>query len=56
MIADSNILIEARDLMRVYGDGEEIRALDHVNFSRGRAETWWRLWGHPAAAKAHCST
>jgi ABC-type antimicrobial peptide transport system, ATPase component len=36
--ADSSILIEARDLTRIYGDGEEIRALDHVNFRVARGD------------------
>jgi ABC-type lipoprotein export system ATPase subunit len=36
--ADSSILIEARDLTRIYGDGEEIRALDHVNFRIARGD------------------
>ena len=31
MNTDSEYLVETRDLTRIYGDGEEIRALDGVN-------------------------
>ncbi len=31
MAATSNLIVEARDLCRVYGDGEEIKALNGVN-------------------------
>src|SRR3990172_7050997 len=31
-------LIETRDLTRIYGDGEQIRALDNVNLRIGRGE------------------
>ncbi|MBN1656903.1 MAG: ATP-binding cassette domain-containing protein, partial [Anaerolineae bacterium] len=32
------IIVETRDLVKVYGDGAEVRALDGVSLSIGRGE------------------
>src|SRR3990172_984679 len=38
MTGQSQWLIETRDLTRIYGDGEQIHALDHVTLHIGRGE------------------
>jgi ABC-type lipoprotein export system ATPase subunit len=38
MAGTPNWVVETRDLSRIYGDGEEIRALDGVNLSLARGE------------------
>jgi ABC-type lipoprotein export system ATPase subunit len=38
MTDNSNLIIETHDLMRIYGDGEEIRALDGVSIQVERGE------------------
>jgi len=38
MVEESNWMIETRDLSRIYGDGEEIRALDNVNLQIAEGE------------------
>jgi putative ABC transport system ATP-binding protein len=38
MVEPTKWIVEARDLTRVYGDGEEIRALDGVNLQVARGE------------------
>jgi len=37
-MADNDIIVETRDVMKIYGDGEEIRALDEVNLKVRRGE------------------
>jgi len=37
-MADNNVLVETRDLMKVYGNGVEVRALDGVNITIRRGE------------------
>jgi ABC-type lipoprotein export system ATPase subunit len=37
-MAQNDIIVETRDLVKIYGDGEEIRALDNVNLTVGRGE------------------
>ena len=37
-MAQNDIIVETRDLMKVYGDGEEIRALDGVSLTVRRGE------------------
>lgn len=37
-MADNNVLVETRDLMKVYGNGVEVRALDGVNIVIRRGE------------------
>src|SRR3990172_7604382 len=38
MTGQSQWLIETRDLTRIYGDGEQIHALDHVTLHIGKGE------------------
>lgn len=37
-MSQNDIIVETRDLVKIYGDGEEIRALDSVNLSVRRGE------------------
>ena len=38
----ASVMIETHDLTRVYGDGEEIRALDGVDLTVDAAGSSWR--------------
>jgi ABC-type lipoprotein export system ATPase subunit len=38
MMTDNDIIVETRDVVKIYGDGEEIRALDEVDLKVKRGE------------------
>jgi len=35
---DDKIVVQVQDLLKVYGDGQQIHALDHVSFAVGEGE------------------